>query len=236
MASQPPASRVPMRAHGTLVAAEGAVRTDDPRPALQGHPYAGRLLRPERAAAEGDRPLSRVRAEGGRRRHGDLRHPPARRSPCRARPTPAWNPRAQGFGADRAVSVAGRRGAVCADRSGTEGSRTTRGRRSRSVTRTTTPMSPRCVARRRGKWPSGCCCPRTRSVRSRPRSKASSRSSGSDRRMGRAQRYPSSSLAVIATMGFAVQGRRRRLYPSYAWSQPQGACPEVDPPAPSVGL
>src|SRR5207237_8504375 len=32
----PPASRVPMRAHGTLVAAEGAVRTDIP-----GLPYKG---------------------------------------------------------------------------------------------------------------------------------------------------------------------------------------------------
>ena len=39
-----------------------------------------------------------------------------------------------------------------------------------------------------------------------------------------------SAYAVIAPMGFAA------LYPSYAWPQPQDACPEVDPPAPSVGL
>ena len=62
-----------------------------------GHPYAGRLLRPERAAAEGDRPLPCVCAEGGRRRHGDIRRSPAR--PCgAARDLHGVESRAQGFG------------------------------------------------------------------------------------------------------------------------------------------
>ena len=93
----PPASRVPMRAHGTLVAAEGAVRTDIPGLPYKGIHTLGRLLRPERAAAQGDRPLSRVRAEGGRRRHGDLRHSPA--CACRAaRDLHGVESTAQGFG------------------------------------------------------------------------------------------------------------------------------------------
>ena len=116
----PPSSRVPMRAHGTLVAAKGAVRTDIPGLSYKGIHTLGRLLRPERAAAEGDRPLSRVRAEGGRRRHGDIRHPPAR--PRRAaRDLHGVESPCARFWADHAVSVAGRRGAVCADRSGTKG-------------------------------------------------------------------------------------------------------------------
>jgi hypothetical protein len=50
------------------------------------------------------------------------------------------------------------------------------------------------------------------------------------RRMGGAKRYPS--MPARVAMGFAA------LHPSYAlyWSQPQDTCPEVNPPAPSVGL
>ena len=118
---QPPSSRVPMRAHGTLVAVEGAVRPDIP-----GLPYKrihtlGRFLRPERAAAQGDRPLPCVCAEGGRRWHGDIRRSPARTRGA-ARDLHGVESTCARFWADRAVSVAGRRGAVRADRSGAKGS------------------------------------------------------------------------------------------------------------------
>ena len=160
---EPPASRVPMRAHGTLVEASDAVPRNIP-----GLPYTAihtgaAFTDPRSASGEDPRHLSGVRAARGQRRHGDRRHShaaarraardlhrmesprrrvlaPARCFRCRARwfrsPPPAPSARRQ------AIRVSP----------------------SPSATRTTPPMSPRSAPPPRGWWPSGCCCRRTPSA------------------------------------------------------------------------
>ena len=93
----PPASRVPMRAHGTLVAAEGAVRTDIP-----GLPYKGihtlaafsdqSVLPPKEI---GRYPVFVPKADDDGMAISGVR--PLALAVPRATYT-AWNPRAQGFG------------------------------------------------------------------------------------------------------------------------------------------
>jgi hypothetical protein len=94
---RPPASRVPMRAHGTLVPAEGAVRTDIP-----GLPYAARytqaavsdqsVLPPKKI---GQYPVFVPKADADGMAIAGV-HMLALAVP-RATYT-AWNPRARGFG------------------------------------------------------------------------------------------------------------------------------------------
>ena len=100
-------------------------------PALCGEIHAGGRLRPERAAAEKDRPVPGVRAEGRCRRDGDRRraHDRARSA---ARDLHGVESACAGFWTDRALSLAGRRGALCADRSRAEG-----GQRSATIGRRT---------------------------------------------------------------------------------------------------
>ena len=116
----PPASRVPMRAHGTLVAAQGAVRTDIP-----GLPYKGihtpaafsdqNVLPPKEI---GRYPVFVPKADDDGMAISGIRPLAARRA---ARDLCGVESACARFWADHAVSVAGRRGAVCADRSCAKG-------------------------------------------------------------------------------------------------------------------
>ena len=160
---EPPASRVPMRAHGTLVEAADAVPRNIP-----GLPYTGihtrrELYRSRRCCRQNARQLSGVRAARRQRWHGHRRHSHAaargaardlhrmesarrrfwRRPPCfrcRAR----WcrlPPPARARGVRRSAAFTGR--AL---------------RRRRSLCR-------RGAGGRSAKWsPSGCCCRRTPSA------------------------------------------------------------------------
>ena len=149
-----------------------------PRPVLQGHPYA-RPPSPTRACCR-PRRSAVIPCSCRRRTTTAWRYQAfaSLRLPCRARPTRRGIHARKVLGRPRCIRC---RAPWCRLRRPKRHERkyTTRGRRLRSVMRITTPMSPRCVARLRGKWPSGCCCPRMRSVPSRPRSKGSWRSSGS---------------------------------------------------------
>ena len=117
----PPSSRVPMRAHGTLVAAEGAVRPDIPGLPFKGiHTLAAfsdqSVLPPKEI---GRYPVFVPRADDDGM--AICWRPPAR--PRRAaRDLHGVESTCARFWADRAISAAGRRGAVCADRSGAKGS------------------------------------------------------------------------------------------------------------------
>ncbi len=82
-------------------------------------------------------------------------------------------------------------------------------------------MWPRSGARRRGRWRSGSCCRRMRSARSRPRSKASWRSSGSERSPVAPVGWAKRSVPTTSIVGQKMVGTAQvRLCPPY------GRCPQ----------
>ena len=167
-ACEPPASRVPMRAHGTLVEAADARAGRHPRPAL----YRRSTPAPpasdqSRDAAARDRAAIRSSCRGpiadGMAVAGIRMLPLA---VPRASYT-GWNPRAEGFGAGTLFPLQGAVVPFAADARRARGGAAIRGCRWTSATRTPAPTSPRCAQRRRGWWPSGCCCRRTPTARRR---------------------------------------------------------------------
>jgi hypothetical protein len=128
----PPSSRVPMRAHGTLVAAEARCEPISPACPIKAiHTLAAfsdqSVLPPEEI---GRYPVFVPKADDDGMAISGIRQLALRRA---ARDLHGVESACAGFWADRAVSAAGRRGAVRADRSGTKGSARSRGRRLRSV-------------------------------------------------------------------------------------------------------
>ena len=138
----PPSSRVPMRAQGTLVPAEGAVPTNIP-----GLPYAGRYTTQVFSdqsvmPPKGNRPLPRVRAPRGQRRQRHRRRPPAGAGGA-ARDLHRLES-ARGWVSDRLRSTRSRAECCRSHRPKPHGKMPmTRGRRSRRAMRMTRRMSPR---------------------------------------------------------------------------------------------
>ena len=164
-----PASRVPMRAHGTMVEAPRCSTPQYSRLALHGHLHRSQLHRYRRFSAKSARGLSGVRAACRRARYGHCWHSHVAAGGA-VRNLYRLESACAGLRCRRAVPVARRGGAVCVHALSAM-PRAIRGHRSPSAIRTTRLTSPR-LRRPPCRWsPSVCCYRKTPSAPLRSRSR-----------------------------------------------------------------